>query len=47
LEVLALPSGPEEVGPFIAALKDSIARFPEPPEMHMRLENFGKIEGVL
>jgi hypothetical protein len=48
LETLVLPAVPEEVAPFVAALKDAIARCPQPPEMRGLLESLaGKIENVV
>jgi hypothetical protein len=48
LEALALPAIPEEVAPFVAALKNGIAHCPQPPSMHEQLDGLaGKIEKML
>jgi hypothetical protein len=47
LEALALPAVPEEAASFVAALKDAMARCPQPPDMRGLLESLaGKIESV-
>ncbi|MFL7793532.1 MAG: hypothetical protein AB8I69_15430 [Anaerolineae bacterium] len=42
LEALALPAVPEDVAPFIVALKGGIARCPCPPNMPGQLESLAK-----
>jgi hypothetical protein len=47
LEALPRPTAPPEVAPFVAALKDAIARCPRPPKMHEEIERLaGKIEAI-
>lgn len=48
LEALALPAVPEDVAPFVAALKSGIERCPRAPNMQGQLESLaGEIEKML